>query len=161
MRNQRRMRRLARLGHRPAASLSLTSLMDIFTILLLYLLVNQSDGTALEPPKDVKLPNSIVETKPRETVVVSVSEDEVLVKGQPVISMADVMASKKAVIDPIKERMQQIRESSIGIDAKSEAQSLEVTIMADKGVHYSAMKRIMTSCTAAGYTKISLAVNQK
>ena len=69
MRNPRRMRRLASLTERPAGSLSLTSLMDIFTILLLYLLVNQSDSTPLEPPKDIRLPSSIVETKPRESLV--------------------------------------------------------------------------------------------
>lgn len=160
MRNNRRLRRLARVGKKKDASLSLTSLMDIFTIMLLYLLVNQSD-TPLEPPKDVKLPDSIVETKPRETLVVTVDNDQVIVKGEPVVLMSEVMESKSAVIEPIRERMVQIRESSIGLETQSEEQDSEVTIMADRTVHYSVMKRIMSSCTAAGYTKISLAVNQK
>ncbi|MCK0154169.1 biopolymer transporter ExbD [Alcanivorax sp. S6407] len=160
MRNQRRMRRLARVGNKSGSGLNLTSLMDIFTILLLYLLVNQSD-TPLEPPKDVKLPDSIVETKPRETLVVTVDANQVIVKGEPVISMADVLESK-GIIDPIRERMVEIRESSIGLGAEEEEdKSTEVTIMADRKVHYSIMKRVMASCTAAGYTKISLAVNQK
>lgn len=160
MRNQRRMRRLARMGNKSGSGLNLTSLMDIFTILLLYLLVNQSD-TPLEPPKDVKLPDSIVETKPRETLVVTVNADQVIVKGEPVVSMADVLEGK-GIIEPIRERMVEIRESSLGLGTEEEEdKSTEVTIMADRKVHYSIMKRVMASCTAAGYTKISLAVNQK
>ncbi len=161
MKNQRRMRRLQRLGNKSSSSLNLTSLMDIFTILLLYLLVNQSD-TPLEPPKDVKLPDSIVETKPRETLVVTVNEDAVIVKGEPVVLMSELLESESRVIEPIRDRMVKIRESSIGLGEEAEEdKSTEVTIMADRKVHYSVMKRVMASCTAAGYTKISLAVNQK
>ena len=160
MRNQRRMRRLQRVGNKAGSGLNLTSLIDIFTILLLYLLVNQSD-TPLEPPKNVKLPDSIVETKPRETLVVTVNAEQVIVKGEPVVSMEDVLASDKGIIAPIRDRMTEIRESSIGLGTEEEDKSTEVTIMADRKVHYSIMKRVMASCTAAGYTKISLAVNQK
>lgn len=160
MKNSRRMRRLARFGNRPAASLSLTSLMDIFTILLLYLLVNQSDNPVVDPPKDIKLPNSIVETKPRETVVVAVSNTEILVKGEHVATMQEVLESNARIVDSIRERMVKIRESSIGLDEDG-TDSTEVTILADQTVHYSTMKRIMSSCTAAGFNRISLAVNQK
>lgn len=134
MRNPRRMRRLASLTERPAGSLSLTSLMDIFTILLLYLLVNQSDSTPLEPPKDIRLPSSIVETKPRESLVVSVSGDQVLVKGEAVVSMADVIANSGDVIEPIRSRMESIRKNSVGEGDEADARNTEVTIMADRGV---------------------------
>lgn len=159
MSSSRRMRRLARVGRKPQASLSLTSLMDIFTILLLYLLVNQSDNPVVDPPKDIKLPNSIVETKPRETVVVSVSQNEVLVKGEHVATMQEVLDSDSRIVDAIRDRMARVRESSIGIDEDED--NIEVTILADQSVHYSTMKRIMASCTAAGYNRVSLAVNQK
>lgn len=159
MSSSRRMRRLARVGRKPQASLSLTSLMDIFTILLLYLLVNQSDNPVVDPPKDIKLPNSIVETKPRETVVVSVSQNEVLVKGEHVATMQEVLDSDSRIVDAIRDRMVRVRESSIGIDEDED--NIEVTILADQSVHYSTMKRIMASCTAAGYNRVSLAVNQK
>lgn len=161
MKNTRRMKRLAHMNRRQVTSLSLTSLMDIFTILLLYLLVNQSAGTVLEPPKNIKLPQSIVETKPRETLVVMVSNDDVLVQGERVATMAEVMASPDDVIEAIRDRMIQVRESALGLATQSEGQDAEVTVMANQKVHFRAMKRVMTSCTAAGFTKISLAVNQK
>lgn len=161
MKNTRRMKRMARSRRNRMAALSLTSLMDIFTILVLYLLVNQSSGTVLEPPKNIKLPDSIVDVKPRETLLVTVSADGVMVQGVNTASVADIMAAEQDVIEPIRQHMASIREAAIGIDEQSEAQSSEVTIMAHKKVHFKVLKRVMASCTAAGFTKVSLAVNKK
>ncbi len=142
-------------------ALSLTSLMDIFTILLLYLLVNQSDGMNMEPPKNITLPESIAENKPRETIVIAVSSEDVLIQGELVVTMQEVIDSKQEVIMPIRERMLQIRQSALGLETQTEDQNKEVTVMADQNVKFQHLKRVMASCTAAGYTKISLAVNQK
>lgn len=159
MKNTRRMKRMARAGGR-SASLSLTSLMDVFTILVLYLLVNQSSGTVLDPPKNIKLPESIVEALPRETIVVSVSDDEVVVKGVPTATVQEILDNKGDLIEPIRDRMMQLKVSD-GVDEAQNALNTEVTIMANKAVHFKVLKRVMASCTSAGYTKISLAVNQK
>jgi biopolymer transport protein ExbD len=158
MKTSRRMKRMARAGGNRVASLSLTSLMDVFTILVLYLLVNQSSGTVLDPPKNIKLPDSIVEALPRETVVVSVSDDEVVVKGVMVATVQEILENNGDLIEPIRDRMVQIKDS-----AKDQAaeQNVEVTILASRNVHFKVLKRVMASCTSAGYTKISLAVNQK
>ena len=82
---------------RPAA-LSLVSLMDIFTILVFFLLVNSAEVQTLEPPKAVTLPESLAVEKPRETVVVMVTPEQVLVQGAPVASIAEV-----AVVMPLDE----------------------------------------------------------
>jgi len=158
MKTSRRMKRMARAGGNRVAALSLTSLMDVFTILVLYLLVNQSSGTVLDPPKNIKLPDSIVEALPRETVVVSVSDDEVVVKGVMVATVQEILENNGDLIEPIRDRMVQIKDS-----AKDQAaeQNVEVTILASRNVHFKVLKRVMASCTSAGYTKISLAVNQK
>ncbi len=76
MRESRRMRRMAR-NHRPTAGLMLTSLMDVFTILVFFLLANSSSSEVLTTPKELKLPVSVVETKPRETVVIMVRHHKV------------------------------------------------------------------------------------
>lgn len=160
MSNSRRMKRMARHGRVAAASLSLTSLMDVFTILVLYLLVNQSTGTVLEPPPEVKLPNSIAEAGPRETLVVTVSGDEVWVKDTRVASVQEILAAEGDLIEPIRDRMLEIRNSKMSVGDDSEA-AKEVTIMGHREIHFKVLKRVMSSCTAAGFTKISLAVNQK
>lgn len=161
MNSSRRMKRMARTNRNAVAGLSLTSLMDVFTILVLYLLVNQSTGTVLEPPPEIKLPNSVTETAPRETLVVSVSDDEVWVKDTRVASVQEILASEEDLIEPIRDRMMQIRASKLSVGAEETDQSKEVTIMGNRAIHFKVLKRVMTSCTAAGFTKISLAVNQK
>jgi biopolymer transport protein ExbD len=152
---------MERSSRKLAATLSLTSLMDVFTILVLYLLVNQSSGTVLDPPKDVKLPDSIVETQPRETLLVSVSDEQVVVDGVLTATVQEILANQDDVIVPIRDRMAQKKESTLSKTEQAIDQSTEVTIMANKAVHFKVLKRVMTSCTAAGFTKISLAVNQK
>lgn len=161
MKDTRRMKRMARSKRSRVISLSLTSLMDVFTILVLYLLVNQSTGTVLEPPKNIKLPDSVVMVKPRDTLVVTVSNEDVTVQGVAVATVADVMASEDDVIEAIRDRMEQIKASAIGINAESESNRAEVTVMGHRTVHFKVLKRVMASCTAAGFTKVSLAVNQK
>lgn len=161
MNNSRRMNRMARAGRNQVAGLSLTSLMDVFTILVLYLLVNQSTGTVLEPPPNIKLPDSVAEAAPRETLVVSVSDDEVWVKDTKVATVQEILASENDVIEPIRDRMMQIKDSKLSTADEATDQSKVVTIMGNRTVHFKVLKRVMTSCTAAGFTKISLAVNQK
>jgi biopolymer transport protein ExbD len=158
MKSTRRMKRMARAGRNRVASLSLTSLMDVFTILVLYLLVNQSSGTVLDPPKNIKLPESIVEALPRETVTVAVSDEEVVIKGVMVATVQEILENKGDLVETIRDRMAQIKDSAKDQVA---AQNIEVTILASRNVHFKVLKRVMASCTSAGYTKISLAVNQK
>jgi len=158
--NSRRMNRMSRSKKKPSG-LNLVSLMDVFTILVFFLLVNSSSTEVLEPPKVVKLPDSIVEKKPRETVVVLVTHEDILIMGEPVISTEAALAVKKPVIDEIQARLVLQRENVIGISTKTVAESNEVTVLADKSIPFKLLKKVMSSCTAAGYGKISLAVIQK
>lgn len=161
MKDTRRIKRMARSSRHAAATLSLTSLMDVFTILVLYLLVNQSTGTVLDPPKDITLPDSIVDVAPRETLLVSVSDEQVVVDGMLIATVQEILESEDDVIEPIRDRMALKKESVLDKGGQAADENTEVTIMANKAVHFKVMKRVMTSCTAAGFTKIALAVNQK
>ena len=72
-----------------SGSLNLVSLMDIFTILVFFLLVNSSDVQTLPNAKDMKLPESIAEKKPEETVTILIGKTEILVQGTPVVKIDD------------------------------------------------------------------------
>lgn len=162
MNDNRRMKRMSRnRTGLTSGGLNLVSLMDVFTILVFFLLVNSASSDVMEPPKNIKLPNSIVETKPRETVIVMITPEHILVQGQPVITTADVIASKTAVIDEVKERLLLQKKKVIGISTKVVAEAKEVTILAHRSVPFHVMKKVMASCTGAGYGRISLAVVQK
>lgn len=160
MRNSRRMRRMGR-NKKKVTGLNLTSLMDVFTILVFFLLFHSSGGEAVEAPKQIKLPDSVVETKPRETVVIMVSPEVVLVQGEAVIGTPELLEAKVETVAPITERLKQLERNIIGISTRTAVQSKEVTILADKTIPFSALKKIMSTCTGSGYGKISLAVIQK
>ena len=160
MKTSRRIRRMTR-HKRVLPKLPLTSLMDVFTILVFFLMVNQSSVEVLQQPRQITLPESVVEEKPRETVVILVGKDEVLVQGVPVARIADIQAAGNIEIEPIGARLAELSESVIGLSTQAVAESQEVTVLADKSIPFSVLKKILATCTARGYTRVSLAVVQK
>ncbi|VAW51074.1 Adventurous gliding motility protein S [hydrothermal vent metagenome] len=162
MNDNRRMKRMSRNNRGvTSAGLNLVSLMDVFTILVFFLLVNSSSSDVMEPPKNIKLPDSVVETKPRETVIVMITPEQILVQGEPVVATQDVVNSKASIIDEVKQRLLLQQKKVLGINTKTVADSREVTVLAHRTVPFHLMKKVMASCTSAGYGKISLAVIQK
>jgi biopolymer transport protein ExbD len=133
----------------------------VFTILVFFLLFHSGGNEVLEAPKQIKLPDSVVEAKPRETVVILVSPDEVLVQGQVVIRTVDLLDTNVDTVAEITQRLEQLEKNIIGISTKAAVESKEVTILADKTIPFRALKKIMSTCTGSGYGKISLAVTQK
>jgi len=160
MRNSRRMKRMGR-NKRKVSGLNLTPLMDVFTILVFFLLFHSSGGDILETPKHIKLPDSVVETKPRETVVIMVSPEVVLVQGEAVINTPELFDDRIGMVDQVTERLEQLEKNIIGISTKTVAESKEITLLADKTIPFKVLKKIMSTCTASGYGRISLAVIQK
>ena len=160
MKNSRRMKRMSR-NRMAVTRMNLTSLMDVFTILVFFLLVNSAATEVLETPKQITLPASVVEEKPRETVVIFLSQTEVTVQGESVALIEDIKASPGQNIAPIGDRLAEVNQNIIGISTKAIAESREVTILADKSVPFDIVKKVMSTCTSQGFGRISLAVLQK
>lgn len=156
----RRMKRMSRGQQTLIPKMNLTSLMDVFTILVFFLLVNSASTEVLETPKQITLPASTVEDKPRETVVIFVSPQEITVQGEVAIATDALFNRAEPTIPAIAERLVTLRKSVIGTSTQAVAQSQEVTVLADRTVPFEIVKRVMSTCTAQGYTKISLAVMQ-
>ena len=185
-RESRRMKRMARSRTRKTAGMNLTSLMDVFTILVFFLLTNSASNEAIEAPKVITLPDSVVESKPRETVTLMVTHDEVLIEAKPVMKTEDLYQSEELVVAAIQKAMveevgkavtmaeTELEEAKAALaeraaagedvsEAMAEllAEPPEVNILADRTVPFAVLKKVMSSCTNAGYTRISLAVIQK
>jgi biopolymer transport protein ExbD len=154
---------MARMTRNRGASskLNLTPLMDVFTVLVFFLMINSATGETLQQPKLIELPESVVKAKPRETVVILVGKDEVLVQGVPVARIVDIQANEDAQIETIGVRLAELSESVIGLSTQAVAESQEVTVLADKSIPFDVLKKIMATCTGQGYTRVSLAVVQK
>jgi biopolymer transport protein ExbD len=160
VRNSRRIKRMSR-NRVKIGKMNLTSLMDVFTILVFFLLVNSGSVELVQSPKDVKLPESFEESKPRETVVISVSPEDVIVQGRLVAKVADILAGKEASLAPLGARLAELKENIVGPATMNVAESQEVTILADKSVPFIVVRMVMSACTDEGYENVSLAVVQK
>lgn len=156
----KRMEKRHNRAKRASGQLNLVSLMDIFTILVFFLLVNSSDVEVLPDARDMELPQSIAEQKPEVNVVVLVGEDEILVQGEPVATVAEVLAMSGNEIPALRDALLAQNERELGAAADGIA-GREVTIMGDKDISYRLLKKVMATCTAADYGQISLAVLQK
>jgi len=162
MKMSRRARRMDRHHKRSRsfAELNMISLMDIFTILVFFLLVNSSDVEILPSVKAVKLPESVAEKSPKQTVVIVVNDQDILVQGRKVASVTEVFNSGGELIAGLKSELdyQKSRDTSA---RKAGATGHEITIMGDKEIPYRLLKRIMVTCVRANYDNISLAVIKK
>ena len=144
-----------------AGALNLVSLMDIFTILVFFLLVNSSDVETLPNAKDLQLPESIAEQKAKETVVIIIGEIDLIVQGTPIAKIADVMATRGNDIPELREALLSQNDRVLRRESKEDIAAREVTIMGDKDIPYRLLKKVMATCTESDYGKISLAVLQK
>ena len=146
--------------HKPGG-LNVVALMDIFTILVVFLLVNSTDVQNLPSTRVISLPESNVESKPRETVMVLVTPDSILVQNRSVLSTAEAMASGQTVLAPLRAALREQADRRLTAAGEDAADLGEVTVLGDKSIPFELLKKVMASCTDAGYSTVSLAVQQK
>ena len=144
-----------------AAALNLVSLMDIFTILVFFLLVNSSDVQTLPNAKELQLPESIAEEKAKETVVIIIGETDLIVQGTPVAKIADVIATRGNDIPELREALLSQNDRVLRREGQENIAAREVTIMGDRDIPYRLLKKVMATCMESDYGQISLAVLQK
>ncbi len=159
MKMSRRARRMER-HHKKAKTpaLNLVSLMDIFTILVFFLLVSSSNTQQLPSSKDLRLPTSSSQTIPDETLVIAVTQEDVLVKGISVAKVAEVLAGSDEVIPGLKDELDFL---AAGSNPAGAGQGRRVTIMGDENISYDLVRKILTTCQQANYTRIAFAAVQK
>ncbi|MCP4334961.1 MAG: biopolymer transporter ExbD [Gammaproteobacteria bacterium] len=159
MRASRRAKRMAQHHKRSAnrnAVLNMVSLMDIFTILVFFLLVNTTSTEVLPSPKNIILPEAAAEKLPSRTLVIAIDERVIRLQGKAIITVKDALGSEQKTIRPLFEAL---REAAVSVKDISDRKG--VTIMGDQEIPYGLLKKIMLTCAGAQYTNISFAVNQK
>jgi biopolymer transport protein TolR len=168
MKQSVRAKRMARHHKRLSAQgkLSLVSLMDIFTILVFFLMLNASDVQVLQTDRSLTLPKSTADTAAEEQLLLLVNRQQLVLEGQPIMRLTDVIADVDGNLEPLANELKlrsQLRQESANQSLNSDAQPSEVdgfaiTIMGDHEIEYVALKKIMQTCAQQGYTNISLAV---
>lgn len=152
-RSARRQNRL-----KGGASLNITSLMDIFTILVFFLLVNSENPGKLPDTSVIQLPVSKAETAPKENLVVMITNSDVLVQDVKVASVADILNSKEPMVAALAEELK-YRASISPMAANAQGfVERDVTILSDKNISYNVLRKIMATCSDNDYSRISFGV---
>jgi biopolymer transport protein ExbD len=148
-------------GHH-GSHMALVPFIDMLTMLVVFLLLHSSDVEILPNTKNITIPQSIADLKPRETVVIMVTKEDILVNGRSVAKVAEVNSTTaQPVIETLRLALKEQNDSSLRSAAQEDLADREVTIMGDKGTPFTVLKRVMATATAADFGKVSLAVIQR
>ena len=138
------------------ASLNMVSLMDIFTILVFFLLVTSSESEALPPVKAIHLPTSTTNKQPKKSLVVMVSEKDIKINGHFIISTNAATNNNKTIIPELALVLIKYAKKQ-----PKKKKRYNITVMGDKEIPYKLLKKIMITCAGTKFANISLAVVRK
>lgn len=144
-------------GLHKGGGLNLVSLMDIFTILVFFLLVS-SGSQQLPTSKDITLPTSVADKVPKETLIISITATEILVQGQKVADISSLLSDEALIIDELEKELIFRTQNRYTQDNDGEGQA--ITIMGDQNIPYKLLKKILATCRKTNYTKIAFAAVQ-
>jgi biopolymer transport protein TolR len=162
---QRRSEHKAR--HSDQVDMNLVALIDVFTILIFFLLSSATGVEVLTAPKSINLPVAASEEAPKPTLVLTVTAEDILVDGRRVMATRDALTDSADVLAPLKAALEvqaqrvpvKVEVAASGAAATPTPQA--VTLMADRSIPWALLKRVMASCAAANYADVSLAMVKK
>lgn len=144
--------------------LNLVSLMDIFTILVFFLLVSSAEVQDIPTTKAVQLPESTSLEKPRETLIIVVTSDSIIFREKTIAKIADIKTQEGDVIEPLKASLTELVTNKTVLPIPQDAtgpDQYEIMIQGDREIPYKVLRKIIVSCTEAQFNNIYLAVVQK
>ena len=150
-RNHRRLRQQPRLN--------LVALMDIFTILVLFLMVNNGDVEVLQADRNIDLPESVSEQRPELAVTIKVSAADISVGGTRVALVEEALAQPQQTLAPLATELARLAALAPPLGEGQQERGRPIIIMGTRDMPYDLLKRIMATCAASDFRDVSLAVN--
>ncbi|NOY73124.1 MAG: biopolymer transporter ExbD [Gammaproteobacteria bacterium] len=142
------------------SGLNLVSLMDIFTILVFFLLVS-SGAPQLPNSKDITLPTSVANNVPKETLIITITKTDVLVQGKRVAVISELLEGKETIIAELEKELKFQASKRQLITSEDKKIGRAITIMGDENISYQLLRKILATCRQADYTAIAFAAFQK
>jgi biopolymer transport protein ExbD len=142
------------------AELNLIPMIDILSVMVSFLLVYSTEVEVVQNTKSIDIPQSISQQRPRQTVVVMLTRDDLFVQGERIASVAEVRASNESIIAPLRAALKRPTLVGQAMTDKDIAER-EITVMADKQIPYEVLKKVMSTCTDADYGRLSFALVEK
>lgn len=163
MKESHRTLRMARHQKRnkKKATLNMVSMMDIFTILVFFLLISSGDQQNLPTLKNIKLPESHEQQIPKENLTILVNHDDIVFQGKTIASTKAIMATNSPMIPALLSALNSTARELGKRSSEADVKKRGITIMGDKEIPYVLLKKIMLTCASSDFTNISLAVVHK
>lgn len=145
------------------ARLQLTSMMDMFTIILVFLLKTYSThGQLINPSQDLTLPTSLVQHPPELGLDVTISADWILVNEKPVEQTRNIISEDTYIVPRLQqELLRYAREAEKMEEMYGAKFSGKVTIQGDKNLPYRLLIKVMYTCGQSNYPNMRLVVYKK
>lgn len=138
--------------------LNLVSLMDIFTILVFFLMLNTGEVEVLQPDERVALPKSFATLRPDESPVIKVNNDTLYFREEALASVAGLQGEEDELIRPLLAKLEAFQQDRTTKDKRRELPDNSIAIMGDESLPYSILKKVLYTCAQAGFRDVALAV---
>jgi len=142
------------------AGLNLVSLMDIFTILVFFLLMNSGESEEIKSAKFITLPDSSANSSFTNELLITVGTEFISVGDVEIVSLEEVQKADGKVVAEITEMLKKYSEKQGEMNEFEKKNGRSVTILGDQQVPYEILRSVMASCSEENYRDIALAVNQ-
>lgn len=160
LKNVKVKRLLRRHKRSKPATIMLTSLIDIFTVLVFFLIVNSENQVNLPSNDSLTLPKSVSDQLPQKKLSVLITPTDIFVEEQKVAAIKDIIGSDADVIPTLADELK-YRAKKIPPTVNAEGvPEREIYIMGDKDIPYSLLRKVMVTCSLNDFSKISFAVER-
>jgi biopolymer transport protein ExbD len=135
----------------------LTSLIDVMTILLVFLIKSFSvEGHLITPSPDLELPVSTSKKEPKSMYTIEITKTSILSEGELITDIKDFEHNDSLII-PLLFDWMLVQKSKIDDTLRSR----EVLIQSDREIEFNVVKRVMYTCSRAGFVDFSVLVLQE
>lgn len=146
-------------GKDKKVSLNLTSMIDMFTILVVFLLKSYSaEGQIVTISEEMMLPQSSAQQSIELNLEIVVTNSVILVDGDPIVAVDEMVLSQGNPIPELVDRLMDHMEYTRQMRGTTDGEEMKVNIMGDVATQAILLQRVMSSCAQAGYATQNLTV---
>ena len=157
----RAKRLLRRNSRRPGVvSLNLVPMIDVFMVLVFFLLVTTSSIDNMRSPRELALPTSLSLDQPTDAPIIMITKQAVLIQGVQVMTLDEAIASAPdKPLPQVRAELLKVTLMSVkGTDNAAATTRGEVNVMADRDIPYTVLKKVLATCGELKFARIAISV---
>ncbi len=144
--------------HGGVADLLLTPLIDMFVILVVFLIMNFSaNGELITISKDVQLPKAANTQEIERAPIIQITATVVTVEGVRVANSEELLREDDLRIQDLTDKLQEMRKVDEMMHPGQPFKG-QIIINCDKDIDFKLIKKVMYACSEAGYNDFNYAV---